>query len=238
MKCSAAGSRPCPLPMCRMRLLPSRPLLPPCHRAAHQRIARGPRNRPSHGRRHVRHHRPVRPDHGLRTGRHQDENPPRRHARTRTPGDRARQHPPAQGTSSQPPHPPAPHHDRPTPEPFTNRQGNPAVLAQARRRDSLDKRQRARTALTTLERDGTKITHAAVARTAHVSTPPGSPTPTESGNTSRPPATAKPAHHRPRPPKEDPPPPRDCARNSTSHAKRSKSSARNATAYATPCATR
>ena len=51
-----------------------------------------------------------------------------------------------------------------------NRQGNPAVLAQARRRDSLDKRQRALTALTALEREGTKITHAAVARTARVST--------------------------------------------------------------------
>ncbi|MFH8701944.1 hypothetical protein [Streptomyces chartreusis] len=51
-----------------------------------------------------------------------------------------------------------------------NRQGNPAVLAQARRRASLDKRQRALSALTALERDGTKITHAAVARTARVST--------------------------------------------------------------------
>ncbi|MGW1761670.1 hypothetical protein [Streptomyces mirabilis] len=51
-----------------------------------------------------------------------------------------------------------------------NRQGNPAVLAQARRRDSLDKRQRALAALTALERDGTKITHVAVARTARVST--------------------------------------------------------------------
>lgn len=51
-----------------------------------------------------------------------------------------------------------------------NRQGNPAVLAQARRRDSLDKRQRVLTALAALEHDGEKITHTAVARTAQVST--------------------------------------------------------------------
>ncbi|MFW6725249.1 DUF6262 family protein [Streptomyces sp. MAR4 CNY-716] len=51
-----------------------------------------------------------------------------------------------------------------------NRQGNPAVLARARRRDSLDKRQRVLTALAALEHDGTKITHTAVARTAGVST--------------------------------------------------------------------
>ncbi|GAA3482094.1 hypothetical protein [Streptomyces yanii] len=51
-----------------------------------------------------------------------------------------------------------------------NRQGNSAVLAEARRRDSLDKRQCVLTALATLERDGAKITHAAVPRTAGVST--------------------------------------------------------------------
>ncbi|MFK0071500.1 hypothetical protein [Streptomyces sp. NPDC091046] len=44
------------------------------------------------------------------------------------------------------------------------------MLAQARRRDSLDKRQRALTALAALERDGTKVTHAAIARIARVST--------------------------------------------------------------------
>lgn len=51
-----------------------------------------------------------------------------------------------------------------------NPHGNPHTLAQARRRASLDKRQRALTALTTLEQQGKKITHAAVARTAGVST--------------------------------------------------------------------
>ncbi|WP_367123103.1 DUF6262 family protein [Streptomyces phytohabitans] len=51
-----------------------------------------------------------------------------------------------------------------------NRQGNPDVLAQARRRDSLDKRQRVLTTLAVLEQDGEKITHAAVARAARVST--------------------------------------------------------------------
>lgn len=51
-----------------------------------------------------------------------------------------------------------------------NPRGNPHTLAQARRRASLDKRQRALTALTTLEQQGKKITHAAVARTAGVST--------------------------------------------------------------------
>ncbi|GAA2640885.1 hypothetical protein [Streptomyces axinellae] len=45
-----------------------------------------------------------------------------------------------------------------------------AVLAQARRRDSLDKRQRVLEALAALERDGQKISHAAVARTAGVPT--------------------------------------------------------------------
>ncbi|WP_435060292.1 DUF6262 family protein [Streptomyces sp. bgisy060] len=51
-----------------------------------------------------------------------------------------------------------------------NPRGNPHTLAQARRRASLDKRQRALTALTTLEQQGKKITHTAVARTASVST--------------------------------------------------------------------
>ncbi|MFF7904103.1 hypothetical protein ACFZCV_36180 [Streptomyces sp. NPDC007920] len=51
-----------------------------------------------------------------------------------------------------------------------NPHGNPHTLAQARRRVSLDKRQRALTALAALERQGEKITHAAVARTAGVST--------------------------------------------------------------------
>ena len=51
-----------------------------------------------------------------------------------------------------------------------NRQGNPAVLAQARRQTSLDKRQRALTALAALEREGHKITHTAVAKAANVST--------------------------------------------------------------------
>ncbi|MEU4172964.1 DUF6262 family protein [Streptomyces sp. NPDC026665] len=51
-----------------------------------------------------------------------------------------------------------------------NRHGNPHTLAQARRRDSLDKRQRTLTALATLEQQGHKITFTAVARTAGVST--------------------------------------------------------------------
>lgn len=51
-----------------------------------------------------------------------------------------------------------------------NPSGNAHTLVQARRRDSLDKRQRALTALTTLEQQGKKITHAAVARIAGVST--------------------------------------------------------------------
>ncbi|MFG2563238.1 DUF6262 family protein [Streptomyces sp. NPDC048496] len=48
--------------------------------------------------------------------------------------------------------------------------GNAHTLVQARRRDSLDKRHRALSALTTLEQQGKKITHTAVARTAGVST--------------------------------------------------------------------
>lgn len=51
-----------------------------------------------------------------------------------------------------------------------NQAGNPDALAQARRRNSLDKRQRALTALATLEKGGTKITFTAVARAAAVST--------------------------------------------------------------------
>ena len=51
-----------------------------------------------------------------------------------------------------------------------NPQGNPAPLAQARRRDSLDKRGRVLTALTAFEHEGRKITHTALARTAGVST--------------------------------------------------------------------
>ncbi|MBA2811557.1 hypothetical protein E0500_030580 [Streptomyces sp. KM273126] len=51
-----------------------------------------------------------------------------------------------------------------------NPHGNPHTLAQARRRVSLDKRQRVLTALTALEQQGKRITHAAVARTAGVST--------------------------------------------------------------------
>ncbi|MFE2246185.1 DUF6262 family protein [Streptomyces lavendulae] len=51
-----------------------------------------------------------------------------------------------------------------------NARGNAHTLVQARRRDSLDKRQRVHTALATLEQEGKKITHTAVARTAGVST--------------------------------------------------------------------
>ncbi|MFJ9551953.1 DUF6262 family protein [Streptomyces erythrochromogenes] len=51
-----------------------------------------------------------------------------------------------------------------------NVRGNAHTLLQARRRDSLDKRQRVHTALATLEQQGKKITHTAVARTAGVST--------------------------------------------------------------------
>ncbi|MCH0543143.1 hypothetical protein I3F58_27040 [Streptomyces sp. MUM 203J] len=51
-----------------------------------------------------------------------------------------------------------------------NPHGNPTPLAQARRRDSIDKRLRVLTALEHLERDGNPITHTAVARTAGVST--------------------------------------------------------------------
>lgn len=51
-----------------------------------------------------------------------------------------------------------------------NPRGNAHTLVQALRRDSLDKRQRTLTALTTLEQQGKKITHTAVARIARVST--------------------------------------------------------------------
>ncbi|MEU4351843.1 hypothetical protein [Streptomyces sp. NPDC023838] len=51
-----------------------------------------------------------------------------------------------------------------------NRRGNPASLAQARRRDSLDKRGRVLTTITALEHNGQPVTHAAVARAARVST--------------------------------------------------------------------
>lgn len=51
-----------------------------------------------------------------------------------------------------------------------NPNGNPTPLAQARRRDSIDKRLRVLTAIERLERDGEPITHTAVARTAGVST--------------------------------------------------------------------
>ncbi|MFD8546352.1 hypothetical protein [Streptomyces sp. NPDC059649] len=51
-----------------------------------------------------------------------------------------------------------------------NPRGNPAPLAQARRRDSLDKRARVMTALASLEKEGRPVTFTAVARTAHVST--------------------------------------------------------------------
>ncbi|MFJ9026334.1 hypothetical protein ACIRPU_41200 [Streptomyces sp. NPDC102259] len=51
-----------------------------------------------------------------------------------------------------------------------NPNGNPTPLAQARRRDSIDKRLRVLTAIERLERDGAPITHTAVARTAGVST--------------------------------------------------------------------
>jgi hypothetical protein len=51
-----------------------------------------------------------------------------------------------------------------------NHRGNPHTLAQARRRDSLDKRQRTLTALASLEQQGQKITFTAVARAAGVST--------------------------------------------------------------------
>jgi hypothetical protein len=47
--------------------------------------------------------------------------------------------------------------------------GNPHTLARARRRAGLDKRERALTAPTTLEQQGRKISHAAVARIADVS---------------------------------------------------------------------
>jgi chaperonin cofactor prefoldin len=51
-----------------------------------------------------------------------------------------------------------------------NPRGNPAPLAEARRRHSLDKRARVLTVLATLEKQGKPLTFAAVARAAHVST--------------------------------------------------------------------
>jgi hypothetical protein len=49
-----------------------------------------------------------------------------------------------------------------------NPRGNPAPLAEARRRDSLAKRQRVLEAIATLEQAGDRITHTAVAQTAGV----------------------------------------------------------------------
>lgn len=51
-----------------------------------------------------------------------------------------------------------------------NPRGNPAPLAEARRRHSLDKRARVLTVLGTLEKQGQPLTFAAVARAARVST--------------------------------------------------------------------
>lgn len=51
-----------------------------------------------------------------------------------------------------------------------NPRGNPAPLADARRRHSLDKRARVLTVLATLEKQGKPLTFAAVARAARVST--------------------------------------------------------------------
>ncbi|MEU6201137.1 hypothetical protein [Streptomyces sp. NPDC047061] len=51
-----------------------------------------------------------------------------------------------------------------------NPRGNPAPLAEARRRHSLDKRARVLTILATLEKQGKPLTFAAVARAARVST--------------------------------------------------------------------
>lgn len=51
-----------------------------------------------------------------------------------------------------------------------NSRGNPAPLAEARRRHSLDKRARVLTVLATLEKQGKPLTFAAVARVARVST--------------------------------------------------------------------
>jgi hypothetical protein len=51
-----------------------------------------------------------------------------------------------------------------------NPRGNPAPLAEARRRHSLDKRARVLTVLATLEKQGKPLTFAAVARAARVST--------------------------------------------------------------------
>ncbi|MGW1929963.1 DUF6262 family protein [Streptomyces sp. NPDC001919] len=159
---------PHPLPMRRLRLLPPRPLLPHSDRTAHQRTTRRPRNSPGHGRRRIRHHRPHRPDQRLRAGHRSHAPPTRSPPRRRTPGDRRSQRHPAQSARRHP-HPPAPHRDHED-EPGMNPHGNAHTLVQARRRDSLDKRQRTLTALTTLEQQGKKITHTAVARTAGVST--------------------------------------------------------------------
>ncbi|WP_329429197.1 hypothetical protein [Streptomyces anthocyanicus] len=98
-----------------------------------------------------------------------------------------------------------------------NPRGNPHTLAQARRRTSLDKRQRALTALTTLEQQGKKITHTAVARTAGVSTwltyTEGIREHIEAAQQRQHPTT-------PRPPAPAAPPPR-CAQNSSSPGRRS-----------------
>lgn len=51
-----------------------------------------------------------------------------------------------------------------------NPRGNPAPLAEARRRHSLDKRARVLTVLAALEKQGQPLTFAAVARAARVST--------------------------------------------------------------------
>ncbi|MGW2184229.1 hypothetical protein ACWCXX_41140 [Streptomyces sp. NPDC001732] len=116
-----------------------------------------------------------------------------------------------------------------------NRRGNPASLAQARRRDSLDKRGRVLTTITALESNGQPVTHAAVARAARVSTwltyAPGIREHIEAAQTRQ--ARTTPPHKAPLPRL----PWLTCAPNSTSPAKRSGSSALNVTSSKAPYAT-
>lgn len=115
-----------------------------------------------------------------------------------------------------------------------NPRGNPALLAEARRRHSLDKRVRILTILATLEKQGKPLTFAAVARAARVSTwltyAPGVREHIEA-------AQLRQAHSTPPSATASPPSALNLRTELETARKKSKTSATNATGSRQPCVT-
>ncbi|MDQ6617317.1 MAG: tyrosine-type recombinase/integrase, partial [Actinomycetota bacterium] len=94
-----------PVPVCGLRLLPARPLLPARHRRTHRQPARRQRDRPGHRRRRLRHRQPHRPNRRVHR-RRREHGPPTQHPRRRPARRSGTSQPPATPRPRRPTHPP------------------------------------------------------------------------------------------------------------------------------------